>query len=368
MRAACNCSAGNLVEASPSVYESSLCLPYREALQALVSPTDAQLALCSAGAYGEKEGEGALRDVLPAQIELEKLSKRWNVPTGCVYHQHVPNCHRCCCRVQHGILAKHPATNSTCFDLHGDSKGRYKLCKGFRKMYLAPHLPSTLPTAFTLLAPRPFPAPPQSGQWGADSGLLLLMCSCWHTHCHDCSFTFLDFAGGLRAVAQIEDGAVGLGMTTFVSKVQSITARQKVQCHAYRARIVCSCMQAGHPVWDPQTCIPALTTLKATIYLLTFNGKGLCMTQQKMQTCVPVLQVAAAVFVFRGTVLTKRSNFAADLDVWRNANRDLYFAARAVKHLRLEMAQLQRQYPGVQWGFFCTGVCHVVGGITTPLY
>ena len=68
-----------------------------------------------------------------------------------------------------------------------------------------------------------------------------------------------------------------------------------------------------------------------------------------------MLQVAAAVFVFRGTVLTKRSNFAADLDVWRNANRDLYFAARAVKHLRLEMAQLQRQYPGVQWGFFCTG-------------
>lgn len=55
-------------------------------------------------------------------------------------------------------------------------------------------------------------------------------------------------------------------------------------------------------------------------------------------------------------MLTKRSNFAADLDVWRNANRDLYFAARAVKHLRLEMAQLQRQYPGVQWGFFCTGV------------
>ncbi len=54
----------------------------REALQALVSPTDAQLALCSAGAYGEKEGEGALRDTLPAQLELEKLSKKWNVPTG----------------------------------------------------------------------------------------------------------------------------------------------------------------------------------------------------------------------------------------------------------------------------------------------
>jgi len=54
----------------------------RDALQALVSPTDAQLALCSSGAYGEKEGEGPHKGMLPAQIELEKLSKRWNVPTG----------------------------------------------------------------------------------------------------------------------------------------------------------------------------------------------------------------------------------------------------------------------------------------------
>lgn len=54
-------------------------------------------------------------------------------------------------------------------------------------------------------------------------------------------------AGGLRAVAQIEDGAVGLGMTTFVSKVQSITERQKVTYHACHAHIVCSNMRAGHP-------------------------------------------------------------------------------------------------------------------------
>ena len=51
-------------------------------------------------------------------------------------------------------------------------------------------------------------------------------------------------AGGLRAVAQIEDGAVGLGMTTFVSKVQSITERQKVKC---RTQVVCSYMQTGCP-------------------------------------------------------------------------------------------------------------------------
>ena len=36
-------------------------------------------------------------------------------------------------------------------------------------------------------------------------------------------------AGGLRAVGQVEDGAVGLGMTTYVSKVQSITQKQKVR-------------------------------------------------------------------------------------------------------------------------------------------
>ncbi len=35
-------------------------------------------------------------------------------------------------------------------------------------------------------------------------------------------------SGGLRAVGQVEDGAVGLGMTTYVSPVQSITPKQKV--------------------------------------------------------------------------------------------------------------------------------------------
>ena len=59
-----------------------ICTTCRDALQALVSPTDAQLALCSSGAYGEKEGEGPDKGMLPAQIELEKLSKRWSVPTG----------------------------------------------------------------------------------------------------------------------------------------------------------------------------------------------------------------------------------------------------------------------------------------------
>ena len=98
---------------------------------------------------------------------------------------------------------------------------------------------------------------------------------------------------------------------------------------------------------------PCSTTLYSCLRQL-FLAAVLSSYNLRYATCA-LSQVCAAVFVFRGTVLTKRSNFAADLDVWRNANRDLYFAARAVKHLRLEMAQLQRQYPGVQWGFFCTG-------------
>ena len=57
-------------------------------------------------------------------------------------------------------------------------------------------------------------------------------------------------AGGLRAVAQIEDGAVGLGMTTFVSKVQSITQRQKVQSCTKRSTCFgADCMHA-HTLYD----------------------------------------------------------------------------------------------------------------------
>ena len=76
---------------------------------------------------------------------------------------------------------------------------------------------------------------------------------------------FCSGAGGLRAVAQIEDGAVGLGMTTFVSKVQSITERQRVQHHACTLKLFL--LHAGSLSQDPVTCIPALTTLVATVYI-----------------------------------------------------------------------------------------------------
>ncbi|KAK9807020.1 hypothetical protein WJX72_010810 [[Myrmecia] bisecta] len=91
-------------------------------------------------------------------------------------------------------------------------------------------------------------------------------------------------------------------------------------------------------------------------------GLGLTTLISPFQTVGEGKQVAAAIFAFRGTVISKRSNVAADLDVWRNANRDLYFAARALKHVSLQMAHLREQYPHVQWGFFATG--HSLGGFT----
>ena len=192
-------------------------------------------------------------------------------------------------------------------------------------------------------------------------------------------------AGGLKAVAQIEDGAVGLGMTTFVSPINSVTSHQKVSCPNPAACLQvfygCSPLASSHS--SSATATPSLLTLLLFLVISLFwhymcvfytppghaswpptfpcnhvsceDSLGYHCDSLKSVNHGLCMQVAAAVFGFRGTVLTKRSNFAADLDVWRNANRDLYFAARAVKHIRLEMAQLQRQYPGVQWGFFCTG-------------
>lgn len=54
----------------------------RDALQALVSPTDALLAMCSSAAYGAKEGVGEHSKKLPAEVELERLASKWGVSTG----------------------------------------------------------------------------------------------------------------------------------------------------------------------------------------------------------------------------------------------------------------------------------------------
>ena len=51
-------------------------------MQALVSPTDALLAMCSSAAYGTKEGVREHSKKLPAEVELERLASKWGVSTG----------------------------------------------------------------------------------------------------------------------------------------------------------------------------------------------------------------------------------------------------------------------------------------------
>lgn len=59
-----------------------ICVSCRDALQSLVSPSDALLAMCSSAAYGAKEGLGEHSKKLPAEVELDRLAKKWGVSTG----------------------------------------------------------------------------------------------------------------------------------------------------------------------------------------------------------------------------------------------------------------------------------------------
>ena len=47
-----------------------------------MSPSDALLAMCSSAAYGAKEGLGEHSKKLPAEVELDRLAKKWGVSTG----------------------------------------------------------------------------------------------------------------------------------------------------------------------------------------------------------------------------------------------------------------------------------------------
>ena len=50
-----------------------------------MSPSDALLAMCSSAAYGAKEGLGEHSKKLPAEVELDRLAKKWGVSTGTAY-------------------------------------------------------------------------------------------------------------------------------------------------------------------------------------------------------------------------------------------------------------------------------------------
>ncbi|KAK9843785.1 hypothetical protein WJX81_006264 [Elliptochloris bilobata] len=74
------------------------------------------------------------------------------------------------------------------------------------------------------------------------------------------------------------------------------------------------------------------------------------------------VQVAACVFAFRGTRLTKAGTVAADLELLKDRDAELYYSARALRHVRRHVRRLQAAAPAVQWAYFTTG--HSLGGFT----
>ena len=67
------------------------------------------------------------------------------------------------------------------------------------------------------------------------------------------------------------------------------------------------------------------------------------------------VQVGACVFAFRGTRLTKAGTVAADLELLKDRDAELYYSARALRHMRRHVRRLQAAAPAVQWAFFTTG-------------
>ncbi len=61
-------------------------------------------------------------------------------------------------------------------------------------------------------------------------------------------------------------------------------------------------------------------------------------------------------FAFRGTRLTKAGTVAADLELLKDRDAELYYSARALRHVRRHVRRLQAAAPAVQWAFFTTGV------------
>lgn len=65
--------------------------------------------------------------------------------------------------------------------------------------------------------------------------------------------------------------------------------------------------------------------------------------------------MAAAVFAFRGTRLTKAGTVSADIQLVKDRNAEMYITQRAMKHVAKEIRRLHKEFPDVQWGFFTTG-------------
>lgn len=68
-----------------------------------------------------------------------------------------------------------------------------------------------------------------------------------------------------------------------------------------------------------------------------------------------MLQVAAAVFAFRGTKLNKAGNLRADLHLLQDLNAEMVVTQRASKKVHDHIKRLQEQFQSVRWSFYTTG-------------
>ena len=68
------------------------------------------------------------------------------------------------------------------------------------------------------------------------------------------------------------------------------------------------------------------------------------------------MQVAAAVFAFRGTKLNKAGNLRADLHLMRDLNAEMVVTQRAAAKIQSHMKRLQEQHQAVRWSFYTTGM------------
>ena len=68
-----------------------------------------------------------------------------------------------------------------------------------------------------------------------------------------------------------------------------------------------------------------------------------------------MLQVAAAVFAFRGTKLNKAGNLRADLHLLQDLNAEMVVTQRASKKVQDHIKRLQEQFQAVRWSFYTTG-------------
>lgn len=73
--------------------------------------------------------------------------------------------------------------------------------------------------------------------------------------------------------------------------------------------------------------------------------------------CILAVQVAAAVFSFRGTKLNKAGNLRADLHLMKDLNDEMVITQRASTKVQSHMRRLQEQHQSVKWSFYTTGRC-----------